>query len=110
MIPRKLQQILSQLSQTRRAYNGHISLASTEAPVVQLRALSKNFIEASRVRTVLDRVDLSIDSGELIVLLGHSGSGKSTLLNLISGIENPTSGSISIQDVPITNLRERERT
>jgi putative ABC transport system ATP-binding protein len=110
MIPRKLRQILSQLSQTRRDYNGRVPLASTEAPVVQLRALSKNFIEAGRVRTVLDRIDLSIDSGEFIALLGHSGSGKSTLLNLISGIENPTSGSISIQGVPITHLRERERT
>lgn len=110
MISRKLQQILPQLSQTRRDHQRHVPLATTEVPVVQLRALNKNFVEAGRVRTVLDRIDLSIESGEFVALLGHSGSGKSTLLNLISGIEHPTSGSILIRDVPITDLRERERT
>ena len=61
-------------------------------------------------RKVLDQVTLSINSGDFVVLLGHSGSGKSTLLNLISGIERPTSGCISINDVALSNLRERERT
>ena len=110
MIPRKSKETLSQLSQTRRNQNGPIPPASTEAPVVQLQALSKSFMEADRVRTVLDKIDLSIVRGQFVALLGHSGSGKSTLLNLISGIEKPTSGSISIQEVVITGLRERQRT
>ena len=62
------------------------------------------------MRTVLNGVNLSINGGEFVALLGHSGSGKSTLLNLISGIEKPTSGSIVIEDVDITAFRERERT
>jgi putative ABC transport system ATP-binding protein len=44
------------------------------------------------------------------VLLGHSGSGKSTLLNLISGIDQPSTGSIHINDFDITHLDERSRT
>lgn len=83
---------------------------STAYPVVSLRELDKVFTEAGRTRKVLDNVTLSINSGDFVVLLGHSGSGKSTLLNLISGIERPTAGCISIQDVSLSNLRERERT
>jgi len=75
-----------------------------------LHDLRKEFIEAGQSRTVLDGINLSILSGEFVALLGQSGSGKSTLLNLISGIERPTTGCISIQDVPITSFRERERT
>jgi len=83
---------------------------SAAHPVVSLYDLDKVFYEAGRARKVLDNVTLSIDTGEFVALLGNSGSGKSTLLNLISGIERPTSGCISIQDVSISNLGERERT
>ena len=83
---------------------------SEQPPVVTLRDINKSFVEADQARIVLENVSLSVEVGEFVVLLGHSGSGKSTLLNLISGIERPTSGCVSIQDVPISNLRERERT
>ena len=80
------------------------------SPLIRLFDLRKDFAEAGLVRTVLDGVNLSIDSGDFVTLLGHSGSGKSTLLNLISGIEKPTSGSIVINDVELTAFRDRERT
>ncbi|MFN2209633.1 MAG: ABC transporter ATP-binding protein [Candidatus Promineifilaceae bacterium] len=79
-------------------------------PVVCLDGLSKSFVEADQTRVVLDSVQLEIQRGQFVALLGHSGSGKSTLLNLISGIERPSSGHVSISDVPITELSERERT
>lgn len=83
---------------------------AADAPVVCLEGLSKSFVEADQTRIVLDSVDLEIQNGQFVALLGHSGSGKSTLLNLISGIERPSSGRVSISDVPITELSERERT
>ena len=110
MISQKLHRFFSQLPQRRSAPGSVPSLAATGAPVVRLHDLRKDFSEAGRVRTVLDGVNLSICNGEFVALLGNSGSGKSTLLNLISGIEKPTSGSISIQDISITAFRERERT
>ena len=79
-------------------------------PVVCLDGLSKSFVEADQTRVVLDNVQLEIQRGQFVALLGHSGSGKSTLLNLISGIERPSSGLVTISDVPITELSERERT
>ena len=79
-------------------------------PVVQLHALRKSFTEGGQSRVVLDGVDYSFARGEFVVLLGHSGSGKSTLLNLISGIDRPDGGDITILDTPITRLSERDRT
>ena len=79
-------------------------------PLVEVTDLSKAFEEGDHYRMVLDSVSGVFSAGEFVVLLGKSGSGKSTLLNLISGIERPTSGSVSIDGISITDLRERERT
>jgi putative ABC transport system ATP-binding protein len=59
---------------------------------------------------VLDKVDYQFDRGQFVVLLGHSGSGKSTLLNLISGIDRPSAGHVSVLGTRITALSERDRT
>ncbi|MBL8153202.1 MAG: ABC transporter ATP-binding protein [Anaerolineae bacterium] len=80
------------------------------ASLVQIRNLSKHYDEGDRSRSVLDRVNLDIFTGEFFVLLGKSGSGKSTLLNLISAIDHPDSGSIHIDGTEITGLDERRQT
>ena len=78
--------------------------------MVKIERLSKFFYEGGQQRQVLDQVDAAIHEGQFVALLGRSGSGKSTLLNLISGIEKPDGGDVTIRDVTITRLRERERT
>ena len=78
--------------------------------MVRIEQLSKFFREGSQKRLVLDQVNTAVAEGEFVALLGRSGSGKSTLLNLISGIEKPDGGDVTIRDVTITRLRERERT
>lgn len=82
----------------------------SQPPLVQLRNLSRSFQEGAAQRQVLDHVNADFESGQFVVLLGHSGSGKSTLLNLISGIEQPTSGEVIIDGLTITKMRERDRT
>jgi putative ABC transport system ATP-binding protein len=77
---------------------------------IELQGLRKRFQEGESERVVLEAVDLSIASGQFVVLLGQSGSGKSTLLNLIGGIDNPSSGSVRIGGVDLTALDERRRT
>jgi putative ABC transport system ATP-binding protein len=78
--------------------------------LVRMDGLSKEFIEGGQSRPVLNQLTASFKRGEFVILLGRSGSGKSTLLNLISGIEKPSRGDVTIDGVTITRLRERQRT
>ena len=59
-----------------------------------------------RIVPVLHDIDISVDKGEIVSIIGRSGSGKSTLLNLISGYIHPTEGEISINGVNVTRLNE----
>ncbi len=79
-------------------------------PLVSLTNLSKSFREGRDTREVLSSITFDFYEGEFTLLLGHSGSGKSTLLNLISGIEEPDGGEITINDISISRFSERERT
>ena len=56
----------------------------------------------------LEGIDLELNKGELIVILGPSGSGKSTMLNLLSGLDNPTRGKIYFNDEKIAKLNDEE--
>lgn len=83
-------------------------------PIIQLENLSKSYREAGQTRPILDSLDLEFGAGEFVCLVGKSGSGKSTLLNLISGIDAPTQGHVTIdtgeERVRLTALGEHERT
>ena len=72
---------------------------------VELTALKKSF---GRV-DVIHGVDLSINAGEFAVFVGPSGCGKSTLLRLIAGLEDATSGSISIDSEDVTEIDAADR-
>lgn len=84
------------------------------AVIVRLEELTKRFTEGDETRVVLDELTREFQRGEFICLLGKSGSGKSTLLNLISGIDAPSAGTVTLfaEDAPIalTELSEQERT
>ena len=77
--------------------------------MIQLVQVSKQFDGKRRV-TALDRVDLEIDRGEMVSLVGPSGSGKSTLLNLIGGLDRPTAGEIRIDGSMLSGLSDDDLT
>jgi len=71
--------------------------------LIHLRGVSKSF-EGKRKVTALERVDLSIERGEMVSIVGPSGSGKSTLLNLIGGLDRPSEGEIEIDGAALAKL------
>jgi len=66
-----------------------------------LQSVCKRFGEARDAPLVLDQITFSMGTGQFVALLGSSGSGKSTLMRLVAGLERPTSGSLSLDGVPI---------
>ncbi len=76
------------------------------APIVQIRGLSKAYRRGGQIVPVLTDINLDVEAGEFIALMGPSGSGKSTLLNLIAGIDKPDGGSLHIDGVDTLALSE----
>lgn len=82
----------------------------TKKIAVEFSQLTKHYQESGIQHVILNQLTLSITAGEFIVLLGRSGSGKSTLLNLISGIDQPTEGSIKVNGSDLCAMTEHQRT
>ncbi len=73
-------------------------------PFIELKNVSKMY-EAARA---LRGVDMTVDKGQWVNIMGPSGSGKSTLLNIIGGLDNPSGGDVIIDSTQINNLTENE--
>ena len=76
--------------------------------IVELKGVSKKYKIGENEFKALDNIDLSLNKGEMIVILGPSGAGKSTLLNLIGGMDIPTSGNVIIDGENISNYNENQ--
>nr|MDO8114765.1 ABC transporter ATP-binding protein [Candidatus Sigynarchaeota archaeon] len=70
-------------------------------PLLKLVKVNKEYAVGTKTLRVLKDVDLEIEKGELVSIMGPSGSGKSTLLNLIAALDSPTSGKIYLQGFPL---------
>ena len=75
--------------------------------LIEATDVVKKYKVGSEVITALDGINLSIDKGEFVAILGTSGCGKSTLLNMLSGLERPTKGDITINGVRINKVSEK---
>jgi putative ABC transport system ATP-binding protein len=71
--------------------------------VILLQGVSKQF-DGKRKVSALNQVDLNVEKGEMVSIIGPSGSGKSTLLNLIGGLDHPTTGEIELDGERLSNL------
>ena len=78
------------------------------APIVEIRDLTKTYLQGEIKVTALDSVSLDIATGEFLALMGPSGSGKSTLLHILAGVDRPTSGTCRVQGVNVPNLNESD--
>lgn len=78
----------------------------TGSPLIRLENVVKRYYRGVDELTVLDGINLTVDSGEFVALMGPSGSGKTTLLNLIAGIDRPSSGYIFVGTDEISAMSE----
>ena len=79
---------------------------STDAPALEGRDIRKSLpLGGSRIE-ILKGIDLRVEQGEFVAVVGPSGSGKSTLLGIIAGLDTPTSGQVLIDGVDITRMGE----
>lgn len=74
---------------------------------VECHNLTRVFGSGEAAVTALDHVDLAIEEGSFVAIIGASGSGKSTLLHLLGGLDQPTAGTITIDGVDIATLSEK---
>ncbi|MDI7817298.1 MULTISPECIES: ABC transporter ATP-binding protein [unclassified Clostridioides] len=76
--------------------------------IIKTKQLSKTYGSDNNKVIALNNVNLEINSGEFVSIIGPSGSGKSTLLHILSGLDNPTSGQVFLDDKDIYKYSEKE--
>lgn len=78
-------------------------------PVLEARGLVKRFEEGPQVLEILHGIDMQVNRGEFVAIVGASGSGKTTLLHLLSGLDTPSAGEVRICGQDFSRLDETRR-
>jgi len=83
--------------------------ASLLRPAIAVKNLGKRVSDATGELTILHDIDLTVQAGETLAIVGASGSGKSTLLGILAGLDLPTSGTVELENTDIFQLTEDGR-
>ena len=75
---------------------------------IEVRNVNRDFNNGKQVTKVLKNISLTVDEGDFVSIMGPSGSGKSTLLYLLGGLDQPTSGTVSINGRDLSTLKDKE--
>ena len=76
--------------------------------ILQIKNLKKYYGEEPNIIRAVDDVDLSVNKGEFVAIVGNSGSGKSTLLHMIGGLDVPTAGSVVVRGKELSRMKDEE--
>ena len=77
--------------------------------ILEIKNLNKIYGKSETEVKAVSQINLKINSGEFVVIVGKSGSGKSTLLHIMAGLETPTNGDVIIDNINISSLDEKKR-
>ncbi|MBR2080904.1 MAG: ATP-binding cassette domain-containing protein, partial [Oscillospiraceae bacterium] len=77
-------------------------------PILETVDLIKQYKQSEEVITAVDRVNLKVEDGEFIAIIGTSGSGKSTLLHVCAGLDRPNSGKVIVRGQDIVKMKADE--
>lgn len=78
-------------------------------PILELKKVLKKYRVGKETVTALDVVDLCLDVGEFVAVLGTSGCGKTTLLNVAAGLERPSRGEVLFRGITLNKLKEKDK-
>jgi lipoprotein-releasing system ATP-binding protein len=78
------------------------------SPIIQLHNLEKTYHTARGTLTLFKGLDLDVDAGELVAIVGQSGAGKSTLLHILGALDAPTAGTVHCASTNVAALSQRE--
>ena len=85
------------------------STPTDTTPLIELRGVTKVYGTGQAAMQALAGIDLRIDAGDFVAIMGHSGSGKSTCLNILGCLDSPTSGSYLFRGVEVSQLTRDQR-
>lgn len=85
-----------------------ITMGGVKMEILRTEDLSKSYGKGVSKVIALDKVNLSVEKGQFLSIVGSSGSGKSTLLHILGGVDKPTEGRVFIEDREISTLKESE--
>lgn len=85
------------------------SAQGDHAPLIELQGVTKVYGEGQAAMQALAGIDLQIEGGDFVAIMGHSGSGKSTCLNILGCLDSPTSGSYLFHGVEVSQLTRDQR-
>lgn len=78
--------------------------------ILKTTGLKKYYGKDESLVKALDNVNISVEDGQFVAIIGTSGSGKSTLLNMLGGLDTPTSGSVTVEEKNIEKMKEEQLT
>jgi ABC-type lipoprotein export system ATPase subunit len=102
-------QLYLETTNTSKEKPSELATHPTGVPAVVLKDVDKVYENASGKFVALKKINLQLNYGRFIAIVGKSGSGKSTLLNMITGIDHPTCGEVTVANEPIYQMSESKR-
>lgn len=94
----------------RRAAAGPVGRSVPDGAVLELDGVTRRYETGGETVVALDRVDLTVEPGEFLSVVGPSGSGKSTMLNMLGLLDAPSSGRVRLRGTDVTSLDDRALT